>query len=308
MGGPITAAWALVVGYAFIPWLALSRRGEQVVEGGLQVAGLAVLFWAAVRGTELAFQFIGSWPWARSSPLAAGILPLGSKIARVAVVVIGAIAILTQLGYPAASLLAGLGIGGLALALAAQKTVENLFGSVSISVDQPCRVGDFVLADGVLGTVEGIGLRSTQIRTLNRTLVTIPNGKLADAKIENFAARDRFRLFATLTLVYGTTSAQMRAVLAGLERELRDHPRLFPDGATVRFTNLGASSLDVEVSAWFVTSDWNEFTALRQDLLLRFMAVIEEAGTAFAFPTQTVVLEGGAPAEARPRDGASARA
>jgi MscS family membrane protein len=204
------------------------------------------------------------------------------------VFVIGAIAVLTQLGYPVASLLAGLGIGGLALALAAQKTVENLFGSVSISVDQPCRVGDYVQVENVQGTVEAIGLRSTRIRTLNRTIVTIPNGKLADVRIENFAVRDRFRLFCTLQLVYGTTPAQMRAVLGGLEQALQAHRTLFPEGQSVRFANISASSLDVEVNAWFATADWNEFTVVRQELLLRFLEVVRESGSALAFPTQTL--------------------
>jgi MscS family membrane protein len=219
------------------------------------------------------------------------VLPLGSKIAKVAMVVIGAIAVLTQLGYPVASLLAGLGIGGLALALAAQKTVENLFGSVSISVDQPCRVGDFVKAEGVSGTVESIGLRSTRIRTLDRTVVTVPNGKFADTRIENVAPRDRIRLYCVLQLVYGTSAGAMREVLAGVEELLRGHPKLHAEPPSVRFVNLGASSLDVEVAAYFAVTDWGEFTELRQELFLRFMEIVERAGSSFAFPTQTVVLE-----------------
>jgi MscS family membrane protein len=314
LSGPLTAAWALVVGYALVPWLALSRLGERVVERGLHTTGLVVFFWAAVRGVVLAFQFLGSWPWATANPLAAGILPLGSQLARVAVIVIGAIAILTQLGYPVASLLAGLGIGGLALALAAQKTVENLFGSVSISVDQPCRVGDFVKAEGIMGNVESIGLRSTRIRTPDRTIVTIPNGKFADTRIENIAPRDRVRLYCVLPLVYATTAVQMRAVLAGVEAALSEQPKLHPEGLSVRFVNLGTSSLDVEVAAYF-SIDWNEFTAVRQELFLRFMEVVEAAGSAFAYPTQTVMLEGtgqpekdeGPVVKPGPRDGGGER-
>ena len=288
LGPPLTALWSIGVAYALLPWLDLAREWRNAVERGLHAASFVVLFWAALRSVDLGFQFLGSWPWARANPLAAGVLPLGSKVARIAVFVIGAIAVLTQLGYPVASLLAGLGIGGLALALAAQKTVENLFGSVSISVDQPCRVGDFVQVENVAGNVEAIGLRSTRIRTLNRTLVTIPNGKLADARIENFAVRDRMRLLCVLQLVYGTTAAQMAEVLARLEEALRAQPKLFPEGVSVRFVNLGATSLDVEVAATFDTADWGEFTVIRQGLFLRFLAIVEEAGTSFAFPTQTV--------------------
>jgi MscS family membrane protein len=288
LGPPLTAFWSLAVAWALLPWLDLDSEYQHAATRGLHAASFVVLFWAALRSIDLGFQFLGSFPWARANPLAAGVLPLGSKFARVAVFVLGAIAVLTQLGYPVASLLAGLGIGGLALALAAQKTVENLFGSVSISVDQPCRVGDYVQVENVQGTVEAIGLRSTRIRTLSRTLVTIPNGKLADVRIENFAVRDRFRLFCTLQLVYGTTPAQMRAVLEGLEQALRAQRTLFPEGQSVRFANISASSLDVEVNAWFATADWNEFTVVRQELLLRFLEVVRGSGSALAFPTQTL--------------------
>jgi MscS family membrane protein len=289
LASPITAFWSLVVAYALLPWLVLGPGPRSSVERLLHTGTFVVFFWGAVRSVDLAFQLIASWPFARSNPLAAGMLPLGSKIARIAVVVIGVIAILTQLGYPVASLIAGLGLGGLALALAAQKTVENLFGSVSISVDQPCRVGDFVkIEGGLIGNVEAIGLRSTRIRTLDRTLVTVPNGKLADARIETFAARDKIRFFVTLQLEYGTTAAQMRAALSGFESTLAGHPKIEPGSVVVRFVGLGASSLDVEVIGVFLTSDWGEFTAIRQELLLRLMEVVEGAGTGFAFPTQTL--------------------
>jgi MscS family membrane protein len=140
----------------------------------------------------------------------------------------------------------------------------------------------------VAGTVEKIGLRSTRIRTLDRTVVTLPNGKVADSKIETFAARDRIRLACTLGLEYGTTVDQMRAVLAGIEQALRAHPKIWPDTVTVAFKAFGESSLDVEVMAWFQTADWNEFVAIRQEMFLAFMRVVQEAGTGFAFPTRTV--------------------
>jgi MscS family membrane protein len=289
LASPLTAFWSFVVAYALLPWLALEGGPRATVERILHTGTFVVFFWGAVRAVDLGFKFIGSWPFARTSPVAAGMLPLGSKIARVAVVVMGAIAILTQLGYPVASLIAGLGIGGLALALAAQKTVENLFGSVSISVDQPCRIGDFVKVEGgLVGNVEAIGLRSTRIRTLDRTLVTIPNGKLADARIETFGARDKIRFFAVMQLEYGTSAEQMRAVLAGFEQALKDSTKIEASSVTVRFAALGASSLDVEVIGMFLTADWGEFTAIRQEVLLRLMEVVERAGTGFAFPTQTL--------------------
>jgi MscS family membrane protein len=146
------------------------------------------------------------------------------------------------------------------------------------------RIEDFV------GTVESIGLRSTRVRTLDRTLISIPNGKLAEMRLESFTARDRIRLACQVGLVYGTTAEQMRAVLEGLEQRLRQHPKIWPDAVVVRFGELGATSLNIEVMAWFLTSDYGEFQGIRQEILLQFMEVVERAGTAFAFPTQTVHL------------------
>jgi len=202
-------------------------------------------------------------------------------------------AILSDFGYPVASLVAGLGLGGLALALAAQKTVENLFGAFSIGVDQPFRQGDTIKVDGVLGSVELIGLRSTRIRTLDRTVVTIPNGKLADARVECFAARDRIRMLCTLGLTYSTTAAQMREILAGCEKHLRDHPRVWQDELHVRFVAFADSSLNVEVQAWFDTKDWYEYLRLREDAMLAFVEIVERAGSSFAFPTRTLHLAKG---------------
>ena len=220
----------------------------------------------------------------------AGLLPLGRKMAKIVLLALALVSVLNELGFQVASLLAGLGIGGIALALAAQKTVENLFGSIAIGVDQPFRVGDFVKVEDVLGTVEAIGMRSTRIRTLDRTVVTIPNGKLSDSKAETFAARDRLRLLVNLGLSYATTEAQLRRVLDEVESALRARPRIWPDGVSVRFTEFKESSLNVEVMAWFQYTDWGDFTRERQELFLRFMRIVEEAGTSLAFPTRSVQL------------------
>jgi MscS family membrane protein len=238
---------------------------------------------------DVSVMHVASAPWAHARPASRGLLTLGGRIIKVIVVAIGLIGFLGGLGVPVASLLAGLGIGGIALAFGAQKTVENLFGAFAIGVDQPLREGDLVLVDdGVHGTVEAVGLRSTRIRTLDRTIVSLPNGRLSDMRIETFALRDRCRLHTVIGLVYGTTSAQLHSVLAGLEGVLRAHPGIWPGELVVRFTHFGASALEIHVQAWFQTQEQNVFRLWRQEVLLGFMAVVEEAGTAFAFPTQTL--------------------
>jgi MscS family membrane protein len=256
----------------------------------LHVALFATFFWALFRSIAVATLLLSETPWAKEHPSSRSLIPLGRRVASVMVLIIAVVAILSNLGYPVASIIAGLGVGGLAVALAAQKTVENLFGAFSIGVDQPFREGDFVKIEDFVGTVESIGLRSTRIRTLDRTLIAVPNGKLADTRVESYAARDRLRLFCTLGVVYDTGAAQMREILAGIERVLRAHPKIWPDTVVVRFTSFGASSLDIEVMAWFTTTDWNEFTSIRQDIFLEFMEVVEKAGSSFAFPTHTLHL------------------
>jgi MscS family membrane protein len=245
-------------------------------------------FWALYRGLDVVHGAAESSKAFRERADIRTILRLLTRIAKAIVIAIAAVTLLSAFGYPIAGLLAGLGLGGLALALAAQKTVENLFGSVSLGVDQPFRVGDFVRIEDFVGTVEVIGLRSTRIRTLDRTLVSIPNGRLAEMRLENFSVRDRIRLACTIGLTYDTTADQLRSVLERLERVLRSHPKIWPDAVVVRFQEFAASSLDVGIMAWFQTSDWNEFQLIRQEVLLSFIEAVEGVGASFAFPTRTV--------------------
>jgi MscS family membrane protein len=288
IGGPLTLAWALALAYLFLPWLGLFQPAQDFVHRILRGGFFVVFFWALARAVDVVRYVLSGAAWTKEHPAARSLFPLGARVGKVLVVAFGVVALLSELGYPVTGLVAGLGIGGLAFALAAQKTVENLFGAFSIGADQPFREGDFVRVDDCVGTVEVIGLRSTRIRTLDRTLVSIPNGKLADMRVESYSVRDRMRLACTIGLVYETTVTQMREVLAGLERVLREHPKIWPDAVIVRFASFGDSSLNVDVMAWFQTPDWNEFQSIRQDVLLQFMDVVEKAGSSFAFPTRTV--------------------
>jgi MscS family membrane protein len=288
--GPATAAWALAAALAALPTLALYAPADRFVAGMIRAIGLFVVFWALWRCVDAAAARVRESGWTRLGSSTRSIVQIGERLAKVALVALALVAVLSELGYPVAGLLAGLGIGGIAVALAAQKTVENLFGSLAMAADPPFGVGDFVRIEDFVGTVEAIGLRSTKIRTLDRTLISLPNGRLADMRLESLAARDRMRLACTVGLVYSTSAGQMRQVLQGLEEVLRAHARIWPDAVVVRFKELGPSSLDIEVMAWFQTSEWAEFQLIRQEVLLRFMEVVDGAGTSFAFPTRTVHL------------------
>ncbi len=298
--GPLALGFGIGFVRALVPFLLLYQPAETFVFQVLRAVFLANVLWAVWRLVDVIAEISWSSPWSFDHPGSRALIPLARRVGKALVAVAAILLLVSALGYPITSLIAGLGIGGLALALASQKTVENLFGAFSLGIDQPFREGDFVRVDDLLGTVESLGLRSTRIRTLERTLVSIPNGKLAEMRLETFAARDRLRLFCVLGLVHGTTSEQLRTVLHDIEQALREHPKIHPEGLSVRLIELGASALNIEISCWFSTSDGNEFTLIRQDMLLTFLGIIERAGTKLAFPTQTVLLKGEPPAPARP--------
>jgi len=222
---------------------------------------------------------------------ALSLVSITTKAAKVLLVIFGFIVVLGQLGLEVSGIIAGLGIGGVAVALASQKTLENLFGSFTIGVDRPLHMGDFVKIDDLVGTVEQIGLRSTRIRTLDRTLVTMPNGRLSDMRIENYSARDRLRLHAKISLVFSTSPAALRRIMEEMRGYLAERPAIYPDAIHVNFIGFGESALTIEVMAWVDTREWTEFLTWREETLLGLMEIVEKNGSAFAFPTQTVHVD-----------------
>jgi MscS family membrane protein len=177
----------------------------------------------------------------------------------------------------------------LAIALAAQPTIENLIDATNLFADKPVHVG-LCQYGGAKGVVEAIGIRSTRIRGVDRTLTTIPNATLAKMPIVNFTRRDSIVLNTVIGLRYETTRAQLRHLLAGFEELLHSHPRVAAEAARARFVGFGDSSLNIELFAYVTTSDWAQFTVVREDLMLRVMEIVEQAGAAIARPSQTLYL------------------
>lgn len=282
--------WVGICRVGLVP-LGLPARASHVSVEILLAAFALALVWGALRAIDVMASHLATASWAQTRPSSRSLLSLISRVAKVLVIVIASIGFLGGIGLPVASLLAGLGIGGIALAFGAQKTVENLFGAVAIGVDQPFREGDFVRVEAdTMGVIEVVGLRSTRIRTLDRTLVSLPNGRLADMKIETFTRRDRIRFTTVLNVVYDTTAAQLRALLVDLENILREHPGVGKDDISVRFMQFGESSLDIEIICYFMTAEMTPFRRWRQEILLSFMDAVERAKSGFAFPTRTVHL------------------
>jgi MscS family membrane protein len=220
---------------------------------------------------------------------ATSILRLARWAVDLLIVFVGILVTLHYFGVNPTAALAGLGVGGIALALGAQKTLENVIGGISLIFDKVVRVGDSLKVGDTQGTVVDIGLRSTRIRTLDRTVVSVPNGQIANMTLENLSSRDKFRFHPILALRYGTTSSQMNSVLDRIRSLLKESQHLESDSVRVRFLRLGPSSLDVEIFAYVLTWDWNQFLEIQERLLLRIMECIESAGVQFAFPLQTIL-------------------
>jgi MscS family membrane protein len=191
--------------------------------------------------------------------------------------------------------LAGLGVGGIAVALAAQKTLENVIAGASLIFDQAVRVGDVLKMGDTLGTVDHIGLRSTRIRTLDRTVVSVPNGQIANASLETLSARDKYWFHPVVGLRYETTPEQLRAVVDGIRRLLEEHPAVDPESVRVRFFRLGSFSLDIEVFSYLFAADWNRFLEMQEQLLFSVTEIVRKAGTEIAFPSQTMYVSGSQP-------------
>jgi MscS family membrane protein len=265
--------------------LHLSEPARDFLHGLQRGAAVVALAWLFMRLVDIASLLLHSRLQRTGRTSALTVLPLGEKTVKVLVLGLSLLIMLQNLGLNITGLLAGLGVGGLAVALAAQKTVENLFGGVSLIMDQPVRVGDFCRYGDKIGTVEDIGLRSTRIRSLDRSVVTVPNSSFAYMQLENFAPRDRTLFNPTLGLRRDTSPDQMRQVLAGLRELLASHPSI-SEGGHVRFSECGESSLDVEIFAYVGTADWEQFLAVKEELLLRLLDVVAAAGTELAVPTR----------------------
>ena len=234
---------------------------------------------------------------------AGSILRLGRHVIDLLAVFVGMLVGLEHFGVNPTAALAGLGVGGIAVALAAQKTLENVIGGTSIIFDHPVRVGDSLKFAEMQGIVEDIGLRSTRIRTPDRTVVSIPNGQIANASLENISIRDKFWFHPNLSLRWETTASQMRSVLEGVNNLLTQQPHIEHDSIRVRFLRFGTSSLDVEVFAYFFARDWCHFLQIQQELLLQMMEIVQATGTQMALQSHVLY-----PAAVSALDGTNAQA
>lgn len=287
-----TAAFVMVTGIvAALKVLKLSADTDAYIDTGSTVAFALVIFW----GMWCALGAILDHAQEIATHKGLGVasfMPWIKKTIFSVFVVVSVLLTLKSLGYDVKALLAGLGIGGLAFALAAQDTLANVFGSMVVAVDQPFKVGEAVKIAGNVGVVEDIGLRSTRIRLLDKSLMVIPNKTVASETITNFSRFTRRRVEQVLGLTYDTTPDQMTAIVAEITDLLKKHPKVDSASVMVFFRDFNASSLDLWVVYETADADFIRSMQMRQDLNVALMRLVTQRGLSFAFPTQTIQLDG----------------
>jgi MscS family membrane protein len=292
MGAPIFAR--VMIARIF----ALPGAPAIVLRGVFAVIGYAGLMWfVALLLTRIGELVVSLW-FRRARPLKKQLVRVIFRIATIVVVTGIAITAAQRLGVPVAGLIAGVGVGGLAIALAAQSTLENFIGGIILYADQPVRVGDICKFGNRRGTVEDVGLRSTKIRTIDKTLVTVPNADFAKMELENLSERDRVLLREQIRLRYETTLDQLRSVMASLERMLQEHGEIDDDSLRVRLDGFGEDGFEIELYCYAITDAWPEFTRIREDVLLKTLAIVETSGTKLALPTEVHYQAGEVPSSA----------
>lgn len=234
---------------------------------------------------------LGEWTAKTTSALDDQIAIIARKSLKVVSVILGVLFLIQNMGYSVSGLIASLGLGGLTVALAAKDAVSNFFGSIVILIDSPFKIGDWVKMGSVEGVVEEIGFRSTKIRTFEKSLITVPNYKIANESIENFSNRDRRRIKFTIGLEYSTPPQKVEAVIQGIKDLIKSHSEIAQDFYLVNFTTFADSWLEIFVYCFTTTTNWKRYLEIKEELNLSIMKLLEKEGVNFAFPSQSIYVE-----------------
>jgi MscS family membrane protein len=271
-----------VVGFSLTSRLTYARFGLAIA-----ILTVAMLLWRLI---SIACRQARLMALRRGRSDTRSLIALGERVVKVFVALLAVFGLLSVAGLDLTTALAGVGIVGVALALGAQKTVENLLGGIFILTDHALAVGDYCRLSDREGWVEDITLRSIRLRTVEQTLLSVPAGLLAQGSIENYSTRGKIPLKSVLLLRYGTTGEQLHAVLEGARQLLIGHPSLEKDSARIRLISFGAQAIELELFAFVTTSDYPKFLEVREGILLQIAQIIESSGSAFAVPTQFIYM------------------
>ena len=281
-------------------FLSLSRRpfefsltADRILTALEEILLIFAITWVILRAVESCEAIVRSQALRRNKAILLPLLPVVRKSAKILIATLAGVAVLHSFGINVITVLAGLGIGGIAVALAMQRTLGDFIGGITLYADQPVLVGEFCRFGETVGTVEDVGLRSTRVRTLDRTVVTVPNAEFSNLQIENFTRRERIWYHPTIRLCYETTPDQIRYILVEVHRMLYAHPKVDSTSARIRFAGFGSSSLDLEVFSYVNVTDYGEYLEIAEDLNLRIMDIVAAAGSSLALPSQTTYLDKG---------------
>ena len=288
--GPLTVVFALLIHIALVAYIGTSLL-YRVYYGQIIWIFLAItLCWLLTRVTRTISSRVGASLSSRGKYAERSIVPLVRRFVEMTIFVFVLLTVLHGLGFDVSPALAGVGIGTLALGLGAQKTFENMFGGVSVLFDKVIQVGDTCKVNGQTGDVEDIGLRSTRLRTLERTLLSVPNGIMATAIVENLRLRDKFLCQQVIRLRYDLSADHVRFALQEISEILRENPKVEDSSARVRFLRFAEYALEIEIYCYILEGQYAEYLATQEGLLLTIMAALEKAGAVVALPTQTTLV------------------
>jgi MscS family membrane protein len=292
--GPMVAVAILLVGEFTLGTLGISAKAEEIMEA--KTVNTIVLIWALWLIINLVKKHKQEKLIKLGRPGAAKLIQPMTTVAKLMVLLLGSLFWLSNMGVNISTVLAGLGVGGLALALALQKPMEDMMGALTLFTQAPIRVGDLCVCGTVKGHVEDIGLRSTLIRTLSNTLVHIPNARIAIMEIENLSAREKIRYWPTLRLRYDTTAEQLRTVLTNIVEMLEQHERVYDDPIRARFAEFDEDAILIKVHSFMKTTVFAESLEIGEDLNFRIMEIVQDSGAKFALPGKSIYMEGEATA------------
>lgn len=289
---PFSLLVAALFWYFWIFYLKLEGLSFSIVNGLIQIVFGIAFTWASYAAVGVIGTFLKEKAEGTESTLDDQLVPFVEKSLKLVIVLLGILLVLQNMGVNVFSLLAGLGLGGLAFALAAKDTAANLFGSIMILVDRPFKIGDWIKVDGdIEGTVEEIGFRSTRLRTFYNSLITVPNAHMANVQIDNMGVRQYRRTFNTLDITYDTPIQKIQRFIDGIGKIIIENPISRKDYFHVYFSGYGESSLKIMVYFFLITNDWSEELKERQNIYFQIYELAEELEVEFAYPTQTLFLE-----------------
>ena len=288
---PFIVVLTITVHVLLLPLLGFTLGFRLVYQRACLLLLIIAVAWLLHRIFALSFAQARSMMERRHRSDTESLMLLGQRVVNVLLTLAAIFAILSVLGVDTKTALAGVGIGGVAVAFGAQKTVENLLGGIFLLTDKALAVGDTCCISSRVGTIEDITLRSVRLRTNEQSLLSIPAGALSQANIENFATRRKILVQTNLQLSYGTTADELRSVLEGIQKLLKENPKIEAASARIRLVNFGARAIELELFAYVQTPDYMEFLAIREELFLHVADVVEASGSSFARPTEFIYAE-----------------